>query len=388
MNYQCDPEHPLTVALPYFPPREQEWLRGELGEILNGMVSMGSRVARFEKEFASFCGVSHAVALPSCTSALQISMIACGVEAGDEVLVPSQTFVATGAAVANIGARPVFTEIDESTFSMDFDDATSRITARTRGAIVVHYGGFIDPRMVRFIEQMRTGGRFVIEDAAHAHGATLEGRLAGSFGDTGCFSFYPTKIMTTGEGGMLVTSDARIHGIARSLQSRGRDMSAPVEIYNRLGTNNRFTEMAAAMGISQLRCLREFLAARRRVASLYDEAFGSGELGTPLTPRPGVVPSYWRYALVPREAVDRVALRAALAEERIFIDWAYEPALHLQPVFRELFGTAPGMLPRTERVMSRHICLPIHARLRDEDVRFVIDRVRHHLARLSSTLVA
>ena len=387
MNYRPDPNHPLTVAYPWFPPEEQQWLERELREILNGMLSMGPRVKNFEAEFAAFCGVPYAVALPSCTSALQISMLALGIEPGDEVLVPPQTFVATGAAVVNVGATPVFTEIDASTFSMDFEDAWSRVSERTRGAIVVHFGGLIDPRVVRFAEAMRASGRFVIEDCAHAHGATLGGRFAGTIGDTGCFSFYPTKIMTTGEGGMLVTSDERVFQVARSLQNRGRDMSSRVEVYERVGANNRFTEIAAAMGLSQLRCLPQFLAARRRVASIYDELFLKDDLLQTLTRAEDVDPSYWRYVLVPREPIDRVTLRARLAEEQITIDWAYEPPLHLQPAFRSLLGTAPGMLPRSEDLMARHICLPMHARLRDEDARFVGERVRYHVSALAAAAV-
>src|SRR6185503_18465389 len=146
-----------------------------------------------------------------------------------------------------------FTEISPSTFSMDFDDASSKVTDRTRGAIVVHFGGFISPDLPEFVKKMNDSGRFVIEDAAHAPGAELNGKRAGSFADAGCFSFYPTKIMTTGEGGMLVTEREDIARVARSLQNRGRDMTNPEESYVVPGRNNRFTEIAAAMGLSQLR---------------------------------------------------------------------------------------------------------------------------------------
>src|SRR5215204_5408570 len=137
-NYEHDPSHPLTTACPYFPAEEQRWLAGELNEILNGMLAMGPRVAQFEKEFAAYCGTPYGIAFPSCTSSMEAALQGLGVGPGDEVLVPVETFIATGAVVSLVGATPVFTEISASNFSMDFEDAASRITERTRGAIVVH----------------------------------------------------------------------------------------------------------------------------------------------------------------------------------------------------------------------------------------------------------
>ncbi len=384
-KYEHDPAHPLTTAFPYFPPEEQEWLAGELLQILNGQLAMGPRVAKFEREFATYCGLPHAVAFPSCTSSLEAALRAFGVGPGDEVLVPVQTFVATGMAVFLLGAQPVFTEISTGTFSMDFEDAWSRTTDRTRGAIVVHYGGFISPELPEFVARMRESGRFVIEDAAHAPGAELNNMRAGSIGDVGCFSFYPTKVITTGEGGMLVTGRDDIDRIARSLQHRGRDLDHRDERYILPGRNNRFTEIAASMGLSQLRCLPEFLANRRRVAAIYDEILLASELCVPLLADAGSVPSYWRYVVTPTIEIDREVLRDRLAEDKIAIDWAYDPPLHLQPVFQSELGTKPGMLPRSEHILARHICLPVHAQMRAADAEFVAGRLLHQLRCLAQT---
>jgi perosamine synthetase len=386
MSYEPDPSHPLTTAFPYFPPDEQEWLTNELREIMNGQLAMGPRVARFEKEFAAYCDVPYAVAFPSCTSSMEAALKALGVGPGDEVLVPVETFIATGMVVSLVGARPVFTEISPSTFSMDFDDAWSKVSARTRGAIVVHFGGFISPDLPAFVQKMHDSGRFVIEDAAHAPGAELNGKRAGAFADAGCFSFYPTKIMTTGEGGMLVTNREDIAKTARSLQNRGRDMNNPLESYVLPGRNNRFTEIAAAMGLSQLRCLPEFLNARRRVAAIYDELLLASELFVPLIPGEKSAPAYWRYVATPSLKIDRQLLRERLAADGITIDWAYDPPLHLQPVFREMFDTKPGLLPKSEEILSRHICLPVHARMRDVDAQFVSERLLYYTRALSKTL--
>lgn len=385
-NYEHDPDHPLTTAFPYFPEEEQEWLQSELKEILVQQLAMGPRVSQFEQKFAAYCGVSHGIAFPSCTSAMEAALRAFGVGPGDEVLVPVETFIATGMVVSLVGATPVFTEIDANTFSMDFADASSRITEKTKGAIVVHFGGFISPGLPEFVEKMRAAGKFVIEDAAHAPGAELNGKLAGSIGDAGCFSFYPTKIMTTGEGGMFVTSRDDIASVVRSLQNRGRDMGSRDERYVLPGRNNRFTEIAASMGISQLRSLPEFLSARRRIAEVYDELLLASELFLPLLANDGSRPSYWRYVATPTANIDRVALRDKLATDKIIIDWAYDPPLHLQPVYRDLLGTRPGMLPRSEDILSRHICLPMHAQLRPEDAEYVVERlIRHASASLGAS---
>src|SRR5215207_3220497 len=153
-NYEHNADHPLTTAFPYFPPEEQQWLAGELSQILNGQLAMGPRVKKFEQEFAAYCGQPYGIAFPSCTSSMEAALIALGVGPGDEVLVPVETFIATGMVVSLVGARPVFTEISSATFSMDFEDAWARVTDRTRGAIVVHFGGFISPGLPAFIERM------------------------------------------------------------------------------------------------------------------------------------------------------------------------------------------------------------------------------------------
>lgn len=384
MSYEHDPSHPLTTAFPYFPPEEQEWLSTQLGEILNAQLAMGPRVRDFEQAFATYCGSPYAVAFPSCTSSMEAALIALGVGPGDEVLVPVETFIATGMVVSLVGATPVFTEISSHSFAMDVDDAWSRVTERTRGAIFVHFAGFVSPDLPSFVKRMQEAGRFVIEDAAHAPGAELNGKRAGTFGDAGCFSFYPTKIMTTGEGGMLITARGEIASVARSLQNRGRDMNNRDESYILPGRNNRFTEIAAAMGLSQLRCLPEFLAQRRRVAATYDELLLQSEMFVPLLANGDSAPSYWRYVATPTVNVDRKELRDRLAEDRINIDWAYDPPLHLQPVFRQMLGTQPGMLPRSEGILSRHICLPIHAQMREIDAEFVVERLLHHTRTLAN----
>ena len=159
-------------------------------------------------------------------------------------------------------------------------------------------------------------------------------------------------------------------------------MDSDHERYVLPGRNNRFTEIAAAMGISQLRCVPGFLEIRRRIAALYDRLLIPSDLFRPVQPGAGSVPSYWRYVLTPKVPLEREHLRECLASDGISIDWAYDPPLHLQPVFRDLLATQPGMLPRSENLLSKHFCLPIHARLRPEDAEYAGARLLHHCSQL------
>ncbi|MCJ7603678.1 MAG: DegT/DnrJ/EryC1/StrS family aminotransferase [Desulfobulbaceae bacterium] len=378
MKYVPSPNHPLAQAFPYFPPEEQEILVEEFKQILNGILSMGPRVADFEKRFASYCGANFSVAFPSCTSSLEAALQALNVGPGDEVLVPVQTFIATGMAVHLTGATPVFTEVSYKHFSMDFEDAWSKVGSKTKGAIVVHFGGHIASDLDIFCKKMKESGRFVVEDCAHAHGSRLNGRHAGTFGDAGCFSFFPTKMMTTGEGGMLITSNQDIAKIARSLQNRGQDMDSTKELYILPGRNNRVSEIAAAMGISQLRCLNSFLEKRREVAKTYDKLLSEDGTYFPMLSQEGVASSYWKYIAIAKHPFFRETLQTKLAKDGIAVNWAYAPPLHLQPVCQELFGCRSGMLPFSEELMSRHLCLPIHQNMRPVDAEYVIDRLLTH----------
>ena len=378
MNYSPSPEHPLSQAFPYFPPEEQEILIEEFRQILNGKLSMGPRVADFESRFASYCGADYAVAFPSCTSSLEVALQTLNVGPGDEVLVPVQSFIATAMAVHLTGATPVFTEVSSQNFSLDFEDAWSKTGPNTKGAIVVHFGGHIASDLDIFCKKMKASGRFVVEDCAHAHGARLKGRHAGTFGDAGCFSFYPTKMMTTCEGGMLITSNQDIAKMARSLQNRGQDMDSTEEIYVLPGRNNRVSEIAAAMGVSQLRCLDNYLEKRRQVAAIYEQLLLEGGTYSPLVHHESVLPSYWKYIAVSEDSFDRRRLQMMLLEDGIAVNGAYSPPLHLQPVCQELFGCRPGMLPFSEDLMERHLCLPIHQNMRPIDAEYVIDRLLTH----------
>ena len=367
---------PLTTALPFFPQEEQVIITKQLSSVLNDSLSMGPFTEEFETKFASFCGTRYGVAFPSCTSALEVSLKYLGVGPGDEVIVPCQTFVATAASVCNVGARPIFCDINPDTLSMDHQKAHNLINSKTKGIIIVHYGGYIDPQLEEFIFQIKNKDLFIIEDAAHAHGSELNGKKAGSFGDIGCFSFYPTKVMTTGEGGFLTTDEQNIHKFAKSMQNRGRDLDSEIEVYEKCGTNLRFTEFSAILGLSQLRSLPYFLQTRRSIASLYLNELSSNKL---LTPIPSMLTqslsSYWRFPVLSKHPFKRDEFAKFLKSKNIFIDWSYAPGVHLQPVFKNKYGFSTGSLQFSENILSKLFCLPMHARLSTDDATYVMETV-------------
>lgn len=358
------------MAAPFFSEDDRKWIHREIDVILDGALSMGPNVHAFELEFAARVGVRHAIAMNSCTSALEAALLSKGV-AGREVIIPAETFIATGMAVHLAGGIPVFAEISESTLCLDLDDIKRRVTPRTAGVLLVHMAGLITPDIFEFRQFCDDSGLFLIEDAAHSPGARYGGREAGSFGHAGCFSFFPTKVITTGEGGMLTTDDDGIAAFARSFQHRGRDMQSQIERYVLSARNVRMTEISALLGRVQLSHLDEFLVRRRQVAAIYEhELSGQPELRMILPATPDAS-SFWKVPLLLDHSIDRASITERMAVAGVAVDWAYQPALHLQPVFRELYGTMEGMLPRTEGILSRHLCLPCHPRMTDKDAIYV-----------------
>ena len=304
-------------------------LRAVADVLRSGHLAQGPRVAVFEAEFAAMCGVRQAVAVNSGTAALMLALLAHGVGAGDEVITSPFTFVATANAVLMTGARPVFVDVREDDFNIDPELIPQRITPRTKVLLPVHlYGQPCD--MDRITEIGARHGLAVIEDACQAHGAEWRGRRVGSFG-TGCFSFYPTKNMTTGEGGMITTDDPQVAARARRLRNHGS--VAPYH-HIELGHNFRMTEVTAAIGLVQLQRLSAFTAKRRLHAAYYTKRLR------------GVIPPceaeqalhvYYQYTV--RVSEGRDALQDRLAEEGIETAVYYRTPLHRQTGYSFMAAT-------------------------------------------------
>lgn len=325
----------------------------------SGMIAQGPEVAGFEGDFSALVDGRHCVAVNSGTSALHMALIALGIGTGDEVIVPSFTFAATANAVKLAGANPVFVDIEADSFCMDPDAFDAAITSRTRAVMPVHlYGHPAD--MTRIGAIASEGGIAVLEDAAQAHAAKLNGIPAGAFGAAAAFSFYPTKNMTSGEGGMVVTKSADTARTVRLLRNQGMEQRYRNEI---VGFNTRLTDVHAAIGRTQLRKLAGWTARRQETAAIFD-----AELRGVVTPpvADGAEHVYHQYTIrVPGH--DRDAFMVALAERGVGSGVYYPTPVHALPSFDLSLD-----LPETSRAAQEVISLPVHPALSDEDVERVV----------------
>ena len=331
--------------------------------LASGMISQGPEVAAFEEEFAGLVAGRHCVAVNSGTSALHVALLALGIGPGDEVVVPSFTFAATANAVRLCGAEPVFADIEPDTFSLDPAAAAAAVGPRTVAIMPVHLFGH-PADMVAFDALAARHGLAVVEDACQAHMASSGGRPVGSFGAAAAFSFYPTKNMTTGEGGMAVFADPAAARTARLLRNQGMERPYENEI---VGFNLRMTDMNAAIGRVQLRRLEEFTATRRAHAELLSAGLQGAGVTVPVE-RPGCRHVYHQYTI---RTPDRVGLSARLdaagVEARVF----YPTPVHELPAFR-----AGVDLPETAAAAREVLSLPVAPHLTDADLTRVCGAVR------------
>ena len=360
----------VPAAKIQFLPADRAWIAERIQEVLaSGQLTLGRYGAEFEQKWAAFCGVPHAVAVSSGTSSLEIILRYLGI-AGKDVLVPTNTFFATAAAVVHAGGRPVLVDMDPESFAMRPEDLEKKLTPATVAVVLVHVGGLVSGRMPEVVDFATRKGLRLVEDAAHAHGSTLGGKSAGAFGFAGSFSFYPTKVMTCAEGGMIVTHDRQLAEEARIYRDQGK-ASFTQNAHVRMGYNWRMSEPHAIIGIRHLERLPEMIADRQKTARMYNEALSGMRNLTSLTVPAGGSWNYYKYIAVLRRPCDRQALRTQL-RERFGVSLAgevYESPLHCQPVFEPYAG---GRLPVAEDLCSRHVCLPIFSGMTEDEARQVI----------------
>jgi perosamine synthetase len=358
----------IPIARPQISDDEK---RRVLAVLDSGQLVAGANVRAFEQAFAAFVGVPHAAATSSGTTALQVALEALEIGAGDLVVTTPFTFVASSNAIVYTGARPVFVDVDPRTGNIDpnqVEDAMRR--ERARAILCVHlYGLAAD--LPALAEIARRYGALLVEDCAQAHGAAVAGRRAGSYGDAAIFSFYPTKNMTTGEGGIVVTPHAAVARRAAVLVNVGQD-GAGAYVYERIGYNYRMTEMAGALGLGQLARLEAFNAARRRnAARLTTGLRGLEWLSAPVEP-PGYHHVYNQYTV--QVAAGRDALARHLAANGIGTRVYYPHLVPHSPAYRRL--GFDGHYPVAEALTRRVLSLPVHPGLSDDDVDRIIDAVR------------
>jgi perosamine synthetase len=360
----------VPAAKIQFLPEDRTWIADRIQEVLStGQLTLGKYGAEFEKQFALYCGVEHAIAVNSGTSSLEIILRALEAE-GKDVLVPTNTFFATAAAVVHAGANPVLVDMDPESFAVLPEQVEKNLTPKTAGIIVVHIGGIVSKHMPALVDLAKRKGLWLVEDAAHAHGSTLSGTCAGAFGIASSFSFYPTKVMTSGEGGMITTNDARIEEEARRYRDQGKK-SFYENLHVRMGYNWRMSEPHAIIGLKHLERLPAMIEDRQKIAKIYDLALaGFQNLHTLPIPDGGTC-NYYKYIAVVKKLDNRKVLKT-LVREKYGVGLAgevYEEPLHKQPIFEKYYNSP---LPISEDLCARHICLPVFSGMEEADAHHVI----------------
>ena len=364
----------IQISEPAVGPEALEDLRAVLN---SGWLTQGPRVAEFETLFAAQCGVAHAIATTSCTTAMHLALAAAGIGPGDEVLVPAFTWVATANVVLYCGATPVLVDVDPLTFNLDPGQVARRVTERTRAAIPVHlFGRCAEIAAVRAV---LPPGTLILEDAACAVGARQGEQGAGTLGDVGAFSFHPRKIVTTGEGGMVTTNDADLAERMRALRNHGASISEEqrhrgpqpylLPEFNLLGYNYRMTDLQAAVGLSQLPRLDELLAFRSRWAAWYRDRLAHLEwLRMPSEPATGrhSWQSFVTFVDPVRAPLDRNTIMARLEAAGVSTRPGTH-ALHLLGLYRERFGLTPDDYPGARACAEQSMAIPLHNRMTADD---------------------
>jgi perosamine synthetase len=376
----------VQAARIVFPAADREEIAAATAEILRtGALTLGPYTSQFEAAFAAAHRLAdggqppRAVAVSSGTAALEIILRCVGV-AGRDVVVPANTFFATAEAAVRAGGRPVFADIDPATFALSPQTVAEVLTPQTAAVLLVHIGGLISPQAAELRQFCAERGIALVEDAAHAHGCSYAGAPAGSFGVAAGFSFFPTKVVTCGEGGMILTSSAEIEREARIYRDQGKG-AASANHHIRHGYAWRMSEQAAVTGLVHLRRLGEFIEHRRAVAARYDEALAGLDGLEPLGEPAGCRGNFYKYIAVLPAGADRARFRKQLAEEHDvrLAGEVYDLPLHRQPVFAE-YAVAQGgrdgpSLPVAEDLCARHICLPVHSDMSKAEVEQVAGAV-------------
>jgi perosamine synthetase len=376
--------------IPFHRPSIGPAERDAVMEVLDSRwLTTGQKTVAFEEAVKSRLGCEHAVAVNSATAALHLILEALGVTTGDEVVVPTYTFAACGETVRYLGARPRLADVDPVTFNATAATIEAQLRPETKAIMVVHFGGLMAD-MDPILELARSRNLPVIEDAAHALPCSRDGREAGTVGTAGALSFYATKTVTTGEGGMLLTGSSEIANRARSMRLHGLTRDAwkrysgggswYYEIED-VGFKYNLTDLAAAIGLVQLDRAEGMRLERERVARRYDRAFAASSIADlvelPFMPRPNEVHAWHLYPI--RLHLDRVAVSRAeaidrLAEAGIGTSVHFIP-LHLHPYYRRTYGYAPADLPVANLQFEREISLPIYPDLADDEVDYVVEQL-------------
>lgn len=369
-----------TITVPpirvVFPEEVRKSILNGIEEcLISGSVAAGKKVQEFEGFWATYTGCAHAVATSSGGSALEVLMRALEV-AGQDVLVPTNTFIATANAVIYAGGRPVLIDTDPKTMGVSLQEIKKRCTPKTRGVIVVHIGGIVSPEIQEIADWCKENKLWLVEDAAHAHGSEWNGRRAGSFGIAAAYSFFATKVITSGEGGMIVCNDAKLAESARRLRDYGKK-SQWESVHTVVSANYRMGDLTAVVGLEHSRCLDSFIADREAIGRYYTQEL-KGVLDLVL---PQGRCSWYKYIAYLPAKVDRAAFKQELKNRGVSLSGGvYDLPLHLQPVFAQKARSTD--FPNANDLCARHICLPLFTGMTPEQMHLVTQTITQVLSEI------
>jgi dTDP-4-amino-4,6-dideoxygalactose transaminase len=347
--------------------------------LASGYLSQGENVDELEAKFAAYVGARHALTVSSGGAGLEAAMRTLKI-AGKDVVIPTNTFFATAAAVLAAGGRVRLADIDGDTLSLSVKSLTQAITRETVGVIVVHIGGIISSDLLAIRDFCQERGLWLFEDCAHAHGSELSGRRAGTFGIGGSYSLFSTKVITAGEGGVVVTNDDHMAAQIRLLRDYGKP-SRWISSSVQFGLNWRLNELAAIVGVAQLRRLDEFIAWRERIAALYNRELAGTQSLRLIRPRDRS--SWYKYIVKLPPLIARERATALMRERGVELSGGvYEIPLHRQPVFAGQFDIK--CFPSADEFCARHVCLPLYYGMKDDDARYVARTFKDVVAELST----
>lgn len=361
------------LARPYIDNTDK---KAVLAVLESGYLSMGSKYLEFEKKMAQYLGVQYACAVSNGTAGLHLAVRALGIDEGDEVITTPFSFVASVNCFLYERAKPVFVDIEESTYNINTEKIEKAITKKTKAILVVHiFGQSCD--MDKVLKIAKKYKLKIIEDACESLGSKYNGRKTGTLGDVGVFAFYPNKQMTTGEGGLVATNSRAVYNLCYSLRNQGRVQRDEWLVHKILGYNYRMDEMSAALGISQLAKLDWMINKREKIASWYNSELA--EVGGVVVPKVGSLRTHtWFLYVIRVTKANRNRLIKNLAKSGIAAK-NYMPTIHLQPYIRKMFGYTKGDFPVAEKVASQTIALPFYIQMSRSDVTKICDEIKKSL---------
>ena len=364
----------IRSSRPFFPKQDIQKIALDISKALEeGKLRNGENLKSFERGIAEYLNIKNAIALDSDSSAFEIALNYFGVK-NREVIVCTNSFISVPNSVLYSGGKVVFADIRGETLSMDPASLRENLSKDTGGVIVTHIAGFPNPDLEEIREICKERNLFLVEDATHAIGATINGQKAGTFGDAAVFAFTPTKVITTGEGGMLVTNNDELAEYARRYSYYG---SGPGKTnFVNLGRHMMMPEISAILGVYQLKRVEEFIARRNEIAKTYNEAFDKISSVRTVKCSSNSRSSYYKYPLILSDEVDKAKFTELLKDLHVETGSVFYPPCHLQTVYQKKFVSTKSVLPVSEKILAQTITLPMHADLSDADVRQVVQGVR------------